>query len=130
MDAKPLLKQTGVFTLLCDKAIFRNCLIAMNGTVAWDLDGTRDTSTCINLDFYGLYDNRSPCGPASRGNLSLTHNLTHDRKNPGGDSGENRGSVLPSPDRKVPNGDKSVLWIFRQDFGTMRPWVQIPPLGP
>lgn len=60
LDAKPLLKQGGVFTPLCDETIFRNCLTVMNGTVAWDLDGTRDTSTCIDLDPYGLYSNCPP----------------------------------------------------------------------
>lgn len=56
LDAKPLLKQGGVFTPLCDEAVFRNCLTVMNGTVAWDLDGTRDLSACIDLDPCALYD--------------------------------------------------------------------------
>lgn len=56
LDAKPLLKQAGVFVPLCDETVFRNCLTVMNGTVAWDLDGTRDLSTCIDLDPYALYD--------------------------------------------------------------------------
>ena len=43
---------------------------------------------------------------------------------------ESRSSMLPSLDRKASNGDKSGSWIFRRDFGTMRPWVHIPPLGP
>ena len=57
LDAKPLLKQGGVFSPLCDEAVFRNSLTVMNGTVAWDLEGTRDTSSCIDLDTCELYDN-------------------------------------------------------------------------
>lgn len=56
LDAKPLLTRGGVFTSLCDETIFRNCLTVMNGTVAWDLDGTRNTSACIDLDPCELYD--------------------------------------------------------------------------
>ncbi len=57
LDAKPLLKRDGVFLPLCDEAVFRNSLTVMNGTVAWDLEGTRNTSTCIDLDPCELYDN-------------------------------------------------------------------------
>lgn len=56
LDAKSLLQQGGVFVPLCDEKVFRNCLTVMNGTVAWDLDGTRNPGTCIDLDPCGLYD--------------------------------------------------------------------------
>lgn len=56
LDAKPLLKQGGVFTSLCDKDTFQGSLTVMNGTVTWDLDGTRNASTCIDLDPCELYD--------------------------------------------------------------------------
>ncbi|WP_325199846.1 DUF2442 domain-containing protein [Oscillibacter sp.] len=56
LDAKPLLKQGGVFSPLRNKAVFRNSLTVMNGTVAWDLDGTRNTSVCIDLDPCEIYD--------------------------------------------------------------------------
>lgn len=56
LDAKPLLKQGGVFSPLRNKDAFQNSLTVMNGTVAWDLDGTRDASTCIDLDPCELYD--------------------------------------------------------------------------
>ncbi len=57
LDAKPLLKQGGVFSPLYDEVTFRNSLTVMNGTVAWDLEGTRNTSVCIDLDPCELYDN-------------------------------------------------------------------------
>ena len=56
LDAKSLLRKGGVFEPLCDETVFRNCLTVMNGTVAWDLDGMRDASTCIDLDPCGLYE--------------------------------------------------------------------------
>lgn len=57
LDAKPLLKRGGVFSPLRDEATFQNSLTVMNGTVAWDLEGTRDASACIDLDPCELYDN-------------------------------------------------------------------------
>lgn len=56
LDAKPLLKQGGVFSPLCDQDTFRNSLTVMNGTVAWDLEGARNASTCIDLDPCEIYD--------------------------------------------------------------------------
>ena len=56
LDAKPLLKQGGVFSPLRNEAMFRNSLTVMNGTVAWDLDGTRNASACIDLDPCEIYD--------------------------------------------------------------------------
>lgn len=56
LDAKPLLKQGGVFSPLRDEVTFRNNLTVMNGTVAWDLEGTRNASACIDLDPCELYD--------------------------------------------------------------------------
>jgi hypothetical protein len=56
LDAKPLLKMGGVFAPLRDEEVFRNCLTVMNDTVAWDLDGTRNPCTCIDLDPCALYE--------------------------------------------------------------------------
>ena len=57
LDAKPLLKRGGVFSPLRDEATFRNSLTVINGTIAWDLEGTRNASACIDLDPCELYDN-------------------------------------------------------------------------
>ena len=56
LDAKPLLEKGGVFAPLQDGENFRNCLTVLNDAVAWDLDGTRDPCTCIDLDPCELYD--------------------------------------------------------------------------
>lgn len=62
LAAKPLLKQSGVFSPLCDLDTFRNRLTVMNGTVAWDLDGTRNASACIALSPCELYDSCPSAG--------------------------------------------------------------------
>ena len=41
---------------LCNEDTFRNSLTVMNGTVAWDLQGTRNAEICIDLDPCELYD--------------------------------------------------------------------------
>jgi hypothetical protein len=56
LDTKPLLEKGGVFAPLRDEETFRNCLTVMNGTVAWDLEGTRDPCACVDLDPCELYE--------------------------------------------------------------------------
>jgi hypothetical protein len=56
LDAKPLLEKGGVFAPLRDEKVFRDCLTVMNDTVAWDLDGTRDPCSCVDLDPCTLYE--------------------------------------------------------------------------
>ncbi len=57
LDTKPLLRQGGVFEPIRNEAVFQNCLTVMNGTVAWDLEGTRNASVCVDLDPCELYEN-------------------------------------------------------------------------
>ncbi len=55
-DAKPLLEKGGVFAPLRDIDTFRKCLTVLNGTTAWDLDGTHNPYTCIDIDPCSLYE--------------------------------------------------------------------------
>lgn len=55
-DIKPLLSKGGVFEALRDVHNFEKCLTVMNGTVAWDIAGNRDESTCIDLDPCEIYE--------------------------------------------------------------------------
>ena len=55
-NARPLLEQGGVFLPLRDIDIFRKCLTVINDAVAWDMDGTRDPRTCIDLDPCKIYE--------------------------------------------------------------------------
>lgn len=55
-DARPLLGQGGVFAPLRDPDVFRDRLTVLNDAVAWDLDGTRDPCTCVDLDPCEMYE--------------------------------------------------------------------------
>ncbi|MDA3950572.1 MAG: DUF2442 domain-containing protein [Spirochaeta sp.] len=53
-DAQPLLEQ-GVFAPLKVEDRFRATITVMNGTLAWDLHGTRDETTCLDVDPLVIY---------------------------------------------------------------------------
>ena len=55
-DAKLLLERSGVFEQLRDENFYLNRMTVMNGTLAWDVTGTRDEAQCIDLDPRVLYD--------------------------------------------------------------------------
>ena len=55
-DASDLIKQ-GIFTKLQDINIFINTCTVLNGTLAWDLDGNYNESTCLDIDTFEIYDN-------------------------------------------------------------------------
>ena len=55
-DAKTLLKKK-VFEPLKDIEFFMNACTILNGTLAWDVTGTRDCTKCLDIDpemLYGL----------------------------------------------------------------------------
>ena len=52
-----LIEKGGVFSYLQDNDFFKNRLTVMNGTVAWDVSGSRDETACIDLDPFELYSN-------------------------------------------------------------------------
>lgn len=53
-DVAQLLEKE-VFRPLKDKNVFMNTCTIMNDTLAWDLEGNRDTSMCIDIDPETLY---------------------------------------------------------------------------
>lgn len=53
-DVAPLLEKE-IFRVLNDKNIFINACTIINDTLAWDLDGKRDASKCIDIDPETLY---------------------------------------------------------------------------
>lgn len=53
-NAKPLLEKK-VFAPLKDIDFFMNACTILNDTLAWDLSGNRDTSTCLDIDPDMLY---------------------------------------------------------------------------
>ena len=55
-DASKLVMGTGVFAQLRDRQVFVNAMTVMNGSVAWDLEGNRDATKCIDIDPFVLYE--------------------------------------------------------------------------
>lgn len=45
----------GVFSLLKDKEFYKNRCTVMNHTLAWDVSGKYDSTTCIDIDPETLY---------------------------------------------------------------------------
>ena len=62
--------------------------------------------------------------------LLLTHTLTHNRKAAGGFSGLFSKSNRHFPSHAAPIGLEITLFFLQGDFGTKRPWVQVPSLRP
>ena len=50
VDVKPLIAKGGVFSPLAEQKFFHERLTVLNDTVAWDMTGNRDTTTCVDLD--------------------------------------------------------------------------------
>lgn len=54
-DASKLVTQ-GIFTPLQDINTFKRTCTVLNNTLAWDLEGTYNRKTCLDLDPIVLYD--------------------------------------------------------------------------
>jgi hypothetical protein len=54
-DVAPLIEQGGVFAQLEDEAFFRDRLTVLNSSVAWDVSGHYDPTTCIDIDPFEVY---------------------------------------------------------------------------
>ena len=52
----PLCQALGGLLPLQNVDFFRTCLTVLNDAVAWDMDGTRDPRTCIDLDLCEMYE--------------------------------------------------------------------------
>lgn len=48
-DVMPLIKRGGIFEQLKDIEVFKKTCTIMNGTLAWDIGGNRDTAKCIDV---------------------------------------------------------------------------------
>ena len=54
-DVKPLLEKN-VFRKLKEKDIFMDTCTILNDTLAWDISGNRDETSCIDIDPETLYE--------------------------------------------------------------------------
>ncbi len=56
LDMKPMIKGSGVFSVLNDEKIFRGKLTVLNNSVAWDIEGNRDEYKCIDIDPFQVFE--------------------------------------------------------------------------
>ena len=49
-DVKPLIQKGGIFQKIAQIDVFMNQCTVMHGTLAWDISGHFDESTCIDID--------------------------------------------------------------------------------
>ncbi len=64
-DVAPLIKPDTVFEVLRDIDVFKNTVTVLNDTAAWDIEGTRNTRKCIDLDPFVLYEQAVVADPLS-----------------------------------------------------------------
>ena len=62
-DMKPLIAKGGVFTRLEDDVFFTKSIVVLNDTVAWDVSGEFDPTTCIDIDPFVLYEAEAVADP-------------------------------------------------------------------
>ena len=56
LDMSSALAAGGVFSALADDSFFRDALTVLNGSVAWDVSGNYDPTTCIDIDPFVAYE--------------------------------------------------------------------------
>lgn len=56
VDMKPEIARGGVFAQLADDEFFVRALTVLNGTIAWDVSGRFDSTTCIDIDPFTAYE--------------------------------------------------------------------------
>ena len=50
VDIKPLINGIPMFAPLADPKTFAETLTVMHGDIAWDIEGNRDESKCLDID--------------------------------------------------------------------------------
>lgn len=63
VDMKPAIEAGGVFERLADEEFFTKALTVLNDTVAWDVSGHFDPTTCIDIDPFAAYEAPSVSDP-------------------------------------------------------------------
>ncbi|NGM17815.1 DUF2442 domain-containing protein [Eggerthellaceae bacterium zg-893] len=56
VDMAPSIEAGGVFSRLEDEGFFAEALTVLNDTVAWDVSGRFDPTTCIDIDPFTAYE--------------------------------------------------------------------------
>ena len=72
-NAKPLIEKGGVFKKIADIDVFMRTCTVLNRTLAWDLSGRFDPTTCIDVDPEVIYqkgrDSQDPLAHIEANNL-------------------------------------------------------------
>ena len=63
LDVSQLVAGGGVFERLNDHEFFVSALTCLNGTVAWDVSGKLDPTTCIDIDPFVVYEAKRVADP-------------------------------------------------------------------
>ena len=62
-DVKPLIQRGGVFSKLADEKLFQSALTVLNDTIAWDFTGRYDSTQCIDIDPFEVYEGENVRDP-------------------------------------------------------------------
>lgn len=62
-DLKPLINRGGIFSKLEDEVFLKEALTVLNDTVAWDVSGCFDSTNCIDIDPFVLYEAQAVSDP-------------------------------------------------------------------
>lgn len=62
-NLQELISKGGVFSKIQDPVIFKDTITVMNGTVAWDVNGTWDRTAVLDIDPIEFYETagKVPC---------------------------------------------------------------------
>ena len=63
LDMKGIIAEGGVFERLEDDSFFEKALTVLNDTVAWDISGHYDPTTCIDIDPFTVYEAKRVSDP-------------------------------------------------------------------
>lgn len=63
LDMKESIATGGVFERLADNSFFEAALTVLNDTVAWDVSGRYDPTTCIDIDPFVVYEAKRVSDP-------------------------------------------------------------------
>ncbi|MCD7753900.1 MAG: DUF2442 domain-containing protein [Clostridiales bacterium] len=62
-DMQPHIDRGGVFAPLADETFFTERLTVLNDTIAWDVSGHYDPSSCIDIDPFTVYQGKPVSDP-------------------------------------------------------------------
>ena len=80
INVKPFIKPDTVFEPLQDISFFKSKLAVINGTVAWDIGGNRDTRKCVDLDPLVIFEEPAVADPLCAKQEVAEHQPAYNRE--------------------------------------------------